>query len=181
MWGMPVAKSFVAYLRVSTDKQGADGNGIDAQSDSVARYVADSSAPLIATYVEVESAAKHSLHNRPQLQAALAHAKRTKSVLLIAKLDRLSRSVLVTSQLLAANVEFVAVDFPQANRLTIQLMAVMAEHESRLISERTKAAMAAAKARGARFGATPETLAKATAASLRTRQLRADNTESKRA
>jgi DNA invertase Pin-like site-specific DNA recombinase len=172
-----MTKSFVAYLRVSTDKQGADGNGIDAQSDSVARYVADNSAPLIATYVEVESAAKHSLNNRPQLQAALAHAKRTKSVLLIAKLDRLSRSVLVTSQLLAANVEFVAVDFPQANRLTIQLMAVMAEHESRLISERTKAAMAAAKARGATFGASSETLARATAASLRARRLRASNSE----
>ncbi len=176
-----MAKSFVAYLRVSTDKQGADGNGIDAQRDSVARYVAGTGAPLIATYVEVESAAKHSLKNRPQLQAALAHAKRSKSVLLIAKLDRLSRSVLVTSQLLAANVEFVAVDFPQANRLTIQLMAVMAEHESRLISERTKAAMAAAKARGARFGASQETLAKATAASLRARRLRASNTEPKSA
>jgi DNA invertase Pin-like site-specific DNA recombinase len=164
-----MAKSFIAYLRVSTDKQGADGNGIDAQSDSVARYVADTGAPLIVTYVEVESAAKLNLKNRPQLQAALAHAKRSKSVLLIAKLDRLSRSVLVTSQLPAANVEFVAVDFPQANRLTIRIMAVMVEHESRLISERTKAAMAAAKARGATFGASPATLARATAASLRAR------------
>jgi DNA invertase Pin-like site-specific DNA recombinase len=176
-----MAKSFVAYLRVSTDKQGADGNGIDAQRDSVARYVADTGGALLATYTEVESAAQHNLKNRPQLQAALAHAKRTKSVLLIAKLDRLSRSVLVTSQLLAANVEFVAVDFPQANRLTIQLMAVMAEHESRLISERTKAAMRAAKARGATFGASPETLARATAASLRARRLRASNTEPKSA
>lgn len=155
-----MGKRFVAYLRVSTDKQGADGNGIDAQRDSVARYVADTAGTLLATYIEVESAAKHSLNNRPQLQAALAHAKRTRSVLLIAKLDRLSRSVLVTSQLLAASVEFVAVDFPQANRLTVQLMAVMAEYESRLISERTKAAMAAAKARGARFGASPETRGK---------------------
>jgi DNA invertase Pin-like site-specific DNA recombinase len=172
-----MAKSFVAYLRVSTDKQGAYGNGIDAQRDSVARFISDTGGTLLATYVEVESAAKHNLKNRPQLQAALARAKRSKSVLLIAKLDRLSRSVLVTSQLLAANVEFVAVDFPQANRLTIQLMAVMAEHESHLISERTKAAMAAAKARGARFGATPETLAKATAASLRARQMRGSNTE----
>jgi len=172
-----MTRSYVAYLRVSTDKQGADGNGIGAQSDSVARYVADTGGTLLATYTEVESAAKHSLKNRPQLQAALAHAKRTRSVLLIAKLDRLSRSVLVTSQLLAANVEFVAVDFPQANRLTIQLMAVMAEHESRLISERTKAAMRAAKARGARFGASQETLAKATAASLRARARRASNNE----
>jgi DNA invertase Pin-like site-specific DNA recombinase len=121
---METAKSFVAYLRVSTDKQGADGNGIDALSDSVARFVADTGGTLLATYVEVESAAKHNLKNRPQLQPALAHAKRSKSVLLIARLDSLSRSVLVTSQLLAANVEFVAVDFPQANRLTIQLMAV---------------------------------------------------------
>ena len=176
-----MAKSFVAYLRVSTDKQGLSGNGIDAQSDSVARYVSETGGTLLTTYVEVESAAKHNLKNRPQLQAALAHAKRSKSVLLIAKLDRLSRSVLVTSQLLAANVEFVAVDFPQANRLTIQLMAVMAEHESRLISERTKAAMAAAKLRGARFGASAETLAKATAASLRARQLRASNSEPKSA
>jgi DNA invertase Pin-like site-specific DNA recombinase len=102
-------------------------------------------------------------------------------VLLIAKLDRLSRSVLVTLQLLAANVEFVAVDFPQANRLTIQLMAVMAEHESQLISERTKAAMRAAKLRGATFGASAETLAKATAASLRGRRLRASTSEPKRA
>lgn len=165
-------KQFVSYLRVSTDKQGLDGNGMEAQRDSVARYIWAVGGTLKAEYVEVESAARHNLKNRPQLQAALAHAKRSRSVLLIAKLDRLSRSVLVTSQLLASGVEFVAVDFPQANRLTIQLMAVMAEHESRLISERTKAAMAAAKARGATFGASRETLAKATAASLRARRLR---------
>ena len=168
-------QKYVAYTRVSTNMQGRDGLGIAAQHDAVARYAAEHGGEVVATYTEVESGAKHSLTNRPQLRDALAHAKRTKATLCIAKLDRLSRSVLFTAQLMSAGVEFVCVDNPHANRLTIQLLAVMAEHESRCISERTKAAMAAAKARGAVFGATPETLAKATLAAVEARRLRRES------
>lgn len=160
----PNTKRYVAYYRVSTDKQGEYGLGMEAQHASVHKFIEQNPGELVVEYSEVEPASKHSLANRPQLLAALRHAKRTKATLLIAKLDRLSRSVLVTSQLLASGVDFIAVDLPSANRLTIQLMAVMAEHESQLISDRTKAAMAQAKSKGARFGASPETLRKATEA-----------------
>ena len=165
-------KKFIVYVRVSTNMQGRDGLGIAAQRAAAAKYVAEHSGDIIESYTEVESGAKHHLRNRPALSAALAHAKKAKATLLIARLDRLSRSVLVTSQLMAAGVDFVAVDFPHANRLTIQLMAVMAEYESQLISARTKAALAAAKQRGAKLGASSETLQKACLAAVEARRLR---------
>lgn len=104
--------------------------------------------PILAEYEEVETAKRETLENRPALSQAVAHAKRARAILVIARLDRLARNVLVTSQLLESGVEFVACDNPYANRMTIQIIAVMAENESRLISERTKAALAARKARG---------------------------------
>lgn len=139
---------FVSYIRVSTTKQGASGLGLEAQQEAVARHLG-ADVPL-AVFVEIESGKSDS--NRPQLLAALAECKRQKAVLLIAKLDRLSRDVHFISGLLKSGVEFVACDNPHANKMTIQLLAVFAEHEREMISTRTKQALAAAKARGTKLG-----------------------------
>ena len=138
----------VAYFRVSTRMQGFHGLGMEAQRRSVNAYADFRGLKIVAAYEEVESARREHLKNRPQLVCALAHARRSGAVLVIARLDRLARNVLVTSQLLESGVEFVACDNPHANRMTIQIIAVMAEQESRLISERVKAAFAAMRARG---------------------------------
>jgi DNA invertase Pin-like site-specific DNA recombinase len=143
----------VAYYRVSTKAQGASGLGLDAQRAIVAQHVAAYGCDLIGEYTEVESAAKDDLDNRPALQKALAHAKRAKATVVIGKLDRLARSVYVTALLHKANVDFVACDMPTANRMTVQFMAVVAENEARLISERTRVALRAYVARGGVLGA----------------------------
>lgn len=152
MTGTTRNKPVISYLRVSTQRQGESGLGLEAQRVAVAQHVAANGYKLVAEYVEVESARKDSIESRPQLQNALAHAKRAAAVLVIAKLDRLARSALVTAQLQAGGVDFECVDNPYANRMTIQILAAVAENESRMISERTKDAMAAAKARGRVFG-----------------------------
>jgi len=139
---------YVAYYRVSTDKQGIKGLGMDAQREAVVRFMAGK-GELAAQFVEVESGRKD---NRPQLQAALAECRKRRAVLVIAKLDRLARNVHFISGLMNSNVEFVAVDMPSANRLTIHVLAAVAEHEREMISQRTKAALAAAKARGTKLG-----------------------------
>ena len=139
---------FVSYLRVSTDKQGITGLGMDAQRESVLRYVS-TRGRLLAEFIEVESGRKE---NRPQLRAALEECRRRRAVLLIARLDRLARNVAFIANLMNSDVEFVAVDMPQANRLTIHILAAVAEHEREMISQRTKAALAAAKARGIKLG-----------------------------
>lgn len=143
----------VAYLRVSTDKQGRSGLGIEAQAAAVAQHIRLAGCELQATYMEVETGKKDSLRNRPELRKAIAHAKRCKGTLVVAKLDRLARSVAVTSMLHQSGVDFVCVDNPSANRLTVQILSAVAEAEARAISERTKAALAAYKARGGRLGA----------------------------
>jgi DNA invertase Pin-like site-specific DNA recombinase len=143
----------VAYLRVSTDKQGRSGLGIAAQAAAVAQHTRLAGCELLATYTEVETGTKDRLENRPELRKAIAHAKRCKGTLVVAKLDRLARSVAVTSMLHQSNVDFVCVDNPSANRLTVQILSAVAEAEARAISERTKAALAAYKARGGRLGA----------------------------
>jgi DNA invertase Pin-like site-specific DNA recombinase len=140
---------YVAYYRVSTDKQGIKGLGMDAQREAVARFMAGK-GELAAQFVEVESGKKDT--NRPQLHAALAECRKRRAVLVIAKLDRLARNVHFISGLMNSDVEFVAVDMPSANRLTIHILAAVAEHERELISQRTKAALAAAKARGTKLG-----------------------------
>ncbi len=139
----------VAYYRVSTAQQGRSGLGLEAQEAAVAAHVALTGCDLVAKYVEVESGRKSA---RPELLRAIAHAKRAKATLVIAKLDRLSRNVAFIANLMESGVEFVACDNPQANRLTVHILAAVAEQETRSISERTKAALAAAKARGTKLG-----------------------------
>jgi DNA invertase Pin-like site-specific DNA recombinase len=141
--------TWIAYLRVSTNRQGIDGLGIEAQREAVTSFATARRGEILAEYVEVESGKRG---DRPALAQAIAHAKRTGSALLIAKLDRLSRSVAFISSLMEAKTEFVAVDAPYANRLMLHLLAAFAEHEREQISLRTKAALAAAKARGVRLG-----------------------------
>lgn len=141
--------ALVAYLRVSSQKQGISGLGMEAQRAAVEGYALGGGHRIVAEYVEVESGKKA---DRPQLAAALAACRLHRATLCIAKLDRLSRQLVVVANLIEAGVDFVAVDNPNANRLTIHLLAAIAEHEREMISQRTKAALAAAKARGVRLG-----------------------------
>ena len=140
---------FVSYYRVSTDKQGLQGNGIEAQKQSVARYLTSLDCELLGSFEEVESGANN---KRPQLAAALQLAKSKKAVLVIAKLDRLSRNAAFLLQLQDSNVDFVACDMPNADKLSIGIIALLAQRERQLISERTKAGLAVAKQRGAKLG-----------------------------
>lgn len=148
---------FVAYIRVSTGRQEKSGLGIEAQREAVQHYASQVNADVLAEYVETESGAKS---NRSQLTRALAQCRRAKATLLIARLDRLSRSLSFVAQLLDANVEIRCADMPEANRLLLQLLAVFSEHERQMIRDRTKAALAAAKARGVVLGANGKVLAK---------------------
>jgi DNA invertase Pin-like site-specific DNA recombinase len=139
---------YVAYYRVSTDRQGASGLGLDAQRQAVARHV--TGGQLAAAFTEIESGRRDT--NRPQLHAALAECRKRRAVLLIVRLDRLARNVAFIANLMESGVDFVAVDMPTANRLTIHILAAVAEHEREMISARTKAALAQAKARGTPLG-----------------------------
>ena len=137
---------FVAYFRVSTDRQGKSGLGLDAQREAVMSYLNGGSWTLVSEFTEVESGKRSD--NRPQLAAAIAACKRQKAKLVIAKLDRLSRNLAFIAALMESGVEFVAADMPHANRLTVHILAAVAEHERQMISERTRAALQAAKKRG---------------------------------
>jgi DNA invertase Pin-like site-specific DNA recombinase len=147
--GRPHSGKWVAYYRVSTERQGESGLGLDAQRKLVADYLNGGRWTLAAEFTEVESGKRS---DRPQLAAALAMAKRLRAKLIVAKLDRLSRNVSFISALLDSGVEFVAADMPHANKMTLQVLAVFAEHERDLISARTKQALAAAKERGVQLG-----------------------------
>jgi DNA invertase Pin-like site-specific DNA recombinase len=140
---------FVAYYRVSTDRQGQSGLGLEAQRSAVLAYVNGGSWTRFAEFTEVESG-KHA--DRPQLAAALAACKKHKAKLVIAKLDRLSRNLAFIATLMDSGVEFVAVDNPHANKLTVHILAAVAQHEREMISQRTRDALQAAKARGKRLG-----------------------------
>jgi DNA invertase Pin-like site-specific DNA recombinase len=140
---------FVAYYRVSTAKQGASGFGLEAQRAAVTDYLDGGSWTLLSEHAEVESGKNG---DRPALASALRDCKLRKATLVIAKLDRLSRDAHFLLGLEKAGVDFVAVDMPNANRLTVRLMAVIAQEEREMISARTKAALAAAKARGVKLG-----------------------------
>jgi DNA invertase Pin-like site-specific DNA recombinase len=139
---------FVTYLRVSTERQGQSGLGLEAQRAAVLDHVAGK-GEIAAEYVEIESGKRN---ERPQLASAMAEAKRIGAVLLIAKLDRLARNVAFIANLLESGVEIAAADMPEANRFLLHVMAAVAEHEAQAISDRTKAALAAAKARGVKLG-----------------------------
>jgi DNA invertase Pin-like site-specific DNA recombinase len=143
----------VAYLRVSTDKQGKSGLGLEAQREAVARYVAANGVELTGEFIEVETGkGANALSKRPQLVAALAAAKRDKAGLIIAKLDRLSRNVHFISGLMQTGVEFAVADMPNADSFQLHIYAALAEQESKMISQRTKLALAAAKAKGTVLG-----------------------------
>ena len=139
----------VSYLRVSTARQGASGLGLEAQRAAVASFAMANGHMVLAEFVEVESGSKSV---RPQLVAALATCRLHRATLVIAKLDRLARNVAFIANLMDGGVEFVACDLPHANRLTLHLLAAIAEHEREMISQRTKAALQAAKARGVKLG-----------------------------
>ncbi|MGG5811453.1 recombinase family protein [Falsiroseomonas sp. CW058] len=144
--GLP---GYVAYFRVSTDKQGASGLGLEAQQEAVERHVRAAGGTILATFVEVESGKRN---DRPEIAAAIAACRARRATLIIAKLDRLARNVAFVSNLMESGVEFVACDNPHANRLTIHILAAVAEHEREMISARTKAALQAARARGVKLG-----------------------------
>jgi DNA invertase Pin-like site-specific DNA recombinase len=140
---------FIAYYRVSTARQGSSGLGLEAQRKAVADYLNGGSWDLIDEFVEVESGKRN---DRPELAKAIAACRKHKATLVIAKLDRLARNVAFVSALMEAGVDFIAADMPTANRLTVHILAAVAEHEREMISNRTKAALAQAKARGRKLG-----------------------------
>jgi len=153
---------FVAYYRVSTDAQGRSGLGLEAQQKAVADYLNGNGADIVAEFVEVESGSRD---NRPELNTALEACKQHKAVLVIAKLDRLSRNATFLFTLRDAGVDILAVDMPEIpsgaiGRFIFGQMALTAELERGLISERTKAALAAAKARGVQLGKHGKVLAR---------------------
>jgi DNA invertase Pin-like site-specific DNA recombinase len=139
----------VAYLRVSTKGQGESGLGLDGQQIAIARYAEQTGCVVVATYTEVESGTKS---ERPELVKAMAHAKRASAQLVIARLDRLSRNLHFLSGLMESKVDFIACDMPSANRLTLHIMAAVAEDIAKQISDKTKMGLEAAKARGTVLG-----------------------------
>ncbi|ADV66421.1 recombinase family protein [Deinococcus maricopensis] len=140
----------IAYFRVSREKQAQSGLGLEAQAAAVTAFVQQRGYDVVAEYTEVETGT--SRKRRIAIHRAIEHAKREGAVLLIAKLDRLSRNLHFVSGLMESGVRFTAVDMPEANHLSIQIMAVMAEQEARAISTRTREALTAAKARGVKLG-----------------------------
>ena len=140
---------FIAYYRVSTDHQGVNGNGIAAQRKAVEDYLNGGRWKLVGEFTEVESGKRS---DRPELEKALTACRKHKAKLVIAKLDRLSRNVHFISGLMERKVDFVACDMPSANAFMINVYAAVAQEERRMISDRTKAGLAAAKARGVKLG-----------------------------
>lgn len=143
------APRFIAYERVSTARQGASGLGLEAQRKTIDDFAASRGAEVLARFTEVESGRRC---DRPELLAAIRLARLTGAILLIAKLDRLSRNAAFLLTLRDSGVQFVACDMPEANSLTVGIMALVAEAEREAISRRTKEALAVAKARGVKLG-----------------------------
>jgi len=157
---------YVVYLRASTGRQGKGGLGMDAQYAAVVEFLRQHGGTIVAQYVEVENGNRS---DRPELATALESARKGKATLLIAKLGRLARNAAFIAILVDAGIEFRASDQPFASRLTLPILAVEAENERRRLSERTKAALQAAKARGVKLGSpiAVETLVAARAARSR--------------
>lgn len=144
---------FVAYYRVSTQKQGQSGLGLQAQKEAVAQYLNGGDWQLLAEFTEVETGkGSNALAKRPELQKAIAYAKRHRATLVIAKLDRLARNVHFVSSLMESKVDFLCCDMPSATPLTIHILAAVAEDEAKRISQRTKDALAQAKRNGVKLG-----------------------------
>jgi DNA invertase Pin-like site-specific DNA recombinase len=167
---------FVGYMRVSTDKQGKSGLGLDAQRKAIEDFLNGGRWELIAEFTEVESG---KVDERQELQKALKHCQMTGATLVIAKLDRLSRDLHFIGSIMKSGIEFVATDIPAANKFTIHILAAVAEHEREMISQRTRAALQAAKARGKVLG-TPSNLdivaaAKGRVMGVKARQNKADD------
>lgn len=142
-------KPAIAYYRVSTDRQGKSGLGLEAQAEAVQNYVSANGYQLAGAFTEIESGRKN---NRPQLLAALNECKRIKAILIIAKLDRLGRNVAFIANLMESRVQFVAVDNPHATDLVLHITAAFAQFEREQISKRVKEALQAAKRRGTILG-----------------------------
>jgi DNA invertase Pin-like site-specific DNA recombinase len=140
-----LAARYIAYHRVSTARQGRSGLGLDAQREAICTHLASISGKLLAEFTEIESGRRS---DRTELVKALAACRVQRATLIIAKLDRLSRNVAFVSALMESGADFIACDLPAANRLTIHMLAAVAENEARMISERTRVALAAAKRRG---------------------------------
>ncbi len=139
----------IAYYRVSTKKQGQSGLGLEAQKQAVSEFAKQNGGKIVKEYTEVETG-KNS--KRPQLLDAIAHARLAKATLVVAKIDRLSRNMAFTSALMDSGIDFIACDNPHANRLTIHILAAMAEHEAVAVSRRTKDALSAARKKGVLLG-----------------------------
>jgi len=161
----------IAYYRVSTRKQGESGLGLEGQKAAVEAYSKQTGARILASYREIESGKRS---DRPELAKALAHSKRSKAVLVVAKLDRLARNVEFMAKLMNSAVDFIALDNPNANRLTIHILAAVAEAEAKATSDRTKAALQAYKARGGKLGAELLPAAEAFQGGVSSRRTRAD-------
>lgn len=166
-------QKYVAYLRVSTQKQGYSGLGLEAQREIIHNHLHDTT--LIAEFVEVESGRKS---DRPKLKEALALCRKDGATLIVAKLDRLARSVSFLSNLLESDVEIVFCDFPQANKMVLHIISAISQYEAELIAARTKASLQAKKARGFKLGNPEHLLTKHKQAiqnSIRTCRVKADN------
>jgi DNA invertase Pin-like site-specific DNA recombinase len=150
----PIKPKFVTYYRVSTEKQGRSGLGLEAQQSQAHQYLAAHGGVELASFTEIESG---KVDTRPMLEAALLRCRQTRATLLVAKLDRLSRNISFLFRMRDEGVKFQAIDIPEANTLTLGVFAAMAQHEREIISARTKAALAARRARGLPLG-TPRDL-----------------------
>ena len=165
--------NYIAYLRQSTTKQERSGLGIEAQRDIINSFIKE--GVILAEYVETESGRKS---DRPKLQEALTLCRKTNSILIVAKLDRLSRNVAFTSKLLESDVEIIFCDFPKANRLILHIISSIAEYEANLISQRTRQSLKAKKERGVKLGKSENLMNKhneAVARSNQTNRIKAKN------
>ena len=162
----------IAYLRVSTQRQGRSGLGLEAQREAIARHCHTAGISIAGEYIEIETGkGADAIDRRPQLKAALTAAKRIKAPIIVAKLDRLSRDVAFIAGLMSDRVPFLCCDIPHADPFLLHIYAAVAEQERRATSERTKAALAAKKAQGVRLG--NPNLAAARAVNLERSQARA--------